>query len=428
MGARSISLALVAVGTLGTPLEGQRLQPQAVCLRWAESARTDPSQVEAWARLVECGAIGGRALAAVLQASSRLGDTVRVAQLERVLLRIQDSSVFRTALGVAEDSTASPALRIASLFVALGQYHPTVVRRPGSGFAAVLADTTETRCHFEVDRKRPPYRSTTRIPPAGPWLIATAADRIASSRAPGSVRLFARCVRLTLDETVVQPPAALVGTVYDTVGRPIGDADVVGLVSKAVARTNAAGRFALGDLAPGPEFFLVRAIGFLPQRFPATLVAGDTVPLDIVLGPAPQQLAELTVTAYGKAYTGKLAHFGHRMLTTAAPRSSFIELDELEEWAKADLAHVLRRTGLRIRIVNNRLVLSCPHENNESYTRVPLIAVYLDGALAQNEPFFDVATFPVQWIAAIEVYRRITEAPIEFQALTAGCAILITTK
>ena len=206
------------------------------------------------------------------------------------------------------------------------------------------------------------------------------------------------------------------------------DADVVGLVSKAVARTNAAGRFALGDLAPGPEFFLVRAIGFLPQRFPATLVAGDTVPLDIVLGPAPQQLAELTVTAYGKAYTGKLAHFGHRMLTTAAPRSSFIELDELEEWAKADLAHVLRRTGLRIRIVNNRLVLSCPHENNESYTRVPLIAVYLDGALAQNEPFFDVATFPVQWIAAIEVYRRITEAPIEFQALTAGCAILITTK
>ena len=65
-----------------------------------------------------------------------------------------------------------------------------------------------------------------------------------------------------------------------------------------------------------------------------------------MLGAAPHQLEELTVTAYSKVYTGRLATFGQRMLTTAA----------------------------------------------------------------------------------LEVYRRIVEAPIEFQSMGSGCVVLITTK
>ncbi len=70
----------------------------------------------------------------------------------------------------------------------------------------------------------------------------------------------------------------------------------------------------------------------------------------------------------------------------------------------------------------------CPGALRESLTRVPMIAVYLDGSLLFQEEVFDVNSLPVQWIAAIEVYRRIVEAPIEFQSLGAGCAVLITTK
>ena len=71
----------------------------------------------------------------------------------------------------------------------------------------------------------------------------------------------------------------------------------------------------------------------------------------------------------------------------------------------------------------------CPGaDRNASFGRVPLIAVYLDGSLFFKDEVFDVNSVPVQWIAAIEVYRRIVEAPIEFQSLSAGCAVLITTK
>ncbi len=111
------------------------------------------------------------------------------------------------------------------------------------------------------------------------------------------------------------------------------------------------------------------------------------------------------------------------MLSTAAPRSAFIGPEELEDWAKFDLTSVFRRAGLLVRPRG----LMCPGAGS-NLGRVPLISVYLDGALAIQDTVFDTSTFPVQWIAAIEVYRRIVEAPIEFQAIGSGCAVLITTK
>lgn len=57
-----------------------------------------------------------------------------------------------------------------------------------------------------------------------------------------------------------------------------------------------------------------------------------------------------------------------------------------------------------------------------------MVSADLDGSPVFQEEVFDVNSFPVSWIAAIEVYRRIGEAPIEFQRLGAGCAVLITTK
>ena len=420
--ARAAAVTLLLLGVGPTAGLAQWRPPDPDCRKWAQAASADPGL---WTKLAECGAVGGQALAAVLRGEAARADTIRLGALERVLLQIQDSAVFRTALDVARDSTAAPAAQIVALLVALGQFEPAIVRRRSSGFTMILADSVDSRCHVDLDRKRPAFRSLTRIPAVAPWLTATAADQVAGGNAPAPVRLFARCVRLAIDDGLVAPPTALAGTVRDTAGRPIGNADVVAIAGKALARTNADGTFLLGDLAPGPELLLIRAIGFAPERFPATLVARDTVPVDIVLGPAPQQLEELTVTARGRVYSGKLAAFGQRMRSSQARRSAFIGPEEIETWGQFDLTNLFRRAGLQVGPGG----LMCPGaDRNASFGRVPLIAVYLDGSLFFKDEVFDVNSVPVQWIAAIEVYRRIVEAPIEFQSLSAGCAVLITTK
>ncbi len=419
---RTAAVTLLLLAGATTASLAQWRPPDSGCRKWTQAAAADPA---IWTKLAECGAVGGQTLAAVLRREAAQADTIRLGALERALFQIQDSAVFRTALDVARDSAATKEARIVGLLVALGQFDPAVVRRRSSGFATILADTTDTRCHLDLDRKRPGFRSVTRLPAVAPWLLATAADELAGGTAPPPVRLFARCVRLAINDGLVEPPAGLVGTVRDTSGRPIANADVVAMAGNTLARTTAAGTFLLGNLAPGPEILLIRAIGFTPQRFPATLTAGDTVPVDVVLGTAPQQLEELTVTAYGTVYTGKLAKFGQRMLSTAAPRSAFIGPEELEDWAKFDLTSVFRRAGLWVRPRG----LTCPGVDLDAkFGRTPLISVYLDGSLVIQDTVFDVATFPVQWIAAIEVYRRIVEAPIEFQNIGSGCVVLITTK
>ena len=83
---------------------------------------------------------------------------------------------------------------------------------------------------------------------------------------------------------------------------------------------------------------------------------------------------------------------------------------------------MFRRAGLRV--VNNEI--KCPI--NGSIRNNINIDVYLDDVQVGSDSTYDVSTFPVQWIQAIEVYRRVVEAPIEYQALGAGCVVLLITK
>ena len=374
-------------------------------------------------KLAECGPVGGPVLARHLRTAALRSDTVYLAELREALLLVRDSSVLRAALAVATDPAASPEGRITALFVALAQDDSLVALRPGVGFATILADSLEARCQLTIDRDRPKFRWTTRLPPATPWLVATAANAVAASPGPGGLRLFARCVLAAVDGETAVPAAAFGGVVRDTAGRPLPNADVVGLSSRMRARTDGSGRFFLGDLGPGPELFLVRSIGFAPQRVPATLAAGDTMSVDVVLGSSPQQLADLTVQAFGHEYRGKMAQGEARHIRmAAAAASSVIGPAEIEAWGKFDLANVFRRAGLDVHYNS----ISCPVRG--SIGPPADIDVYLDDALVGQGPEFDITTFPVQWISTALVFKRMATVPIEYQRLGAGCVVILLSK
>src|SRR5437660_11405508 len=87
--------------------------------------------------------------------------------------------------------------------------------------------------------------------------------------------------------------ALVVGIVADTAKRPIADAEVVATRHKTSTITDSRGIFIMAGLAPGEEGFLVRHIGYGAQSFSATLVAGDTLKVGVLMAPAPVFLPEV---------------------------------------------------------------------------------------------------------------------------------------
>lgn len=292
----------------------------------------------------------------------------------------------------------------------------TIGLAPGASIATILRDTLVSRC--------PLAPGPVADQPSADLLepLARVTERLYREEGPPALRLFARCARLALADRLPVPESSgvLAGIVHDTAGRPISGAEVVAMAAKRRGRSDVRGVFEVGWLPPGPELFLVRAIGYSPQRFSATVVAADTMPIEVALRVAPAELEELVVTARGREYRGRLADFARRMATAPVPASRFIVREDLERWAQSDLSNVFRRAGLAPR----GRMLSCSAMGVEA----PSMAVYLDGLLFSEAPEFDLGLLPVAWVEGIEVYKRQVEIPIEFTRRGVGCAVLIWTR
>lgn len=92
------------------------------------------------------------------------------------------------------------------------------------------------------------------------------------------------------------PP--IVGTVKDTTGRPLANAQVVVSVVNRALQTDANGAFAVRGLAPGVYHVDVSLIGFAPQHAVVTVPeSGPDVVLNIVLRASPLRLTGVLVSA-----------------------------------------------------------------------------------------------------------------------------------
>lgn len=82
------------------------------------------------------------------------------------------------------------------------------------------------------------------------------------------------------------------GTVKDTLGNPIGNAEIRAHGLPARAMSNDSGHFSFGDMPPGPRVFDVRRLGFQPIAFDVVIppAGSKTFDMDIELDPAIAQL------------------------------------------------------------------------------------------------------------------------------------------
>src|SRR5262249_27888150 len=74
---------------------------------------------------------------------------------------------------------------------------------------------------------------------------------------------------------LAQSSGILLGIVGDPMHKPLPLAEVLAIHSRKHVTTDERGIFGL-VLPPGEEILLVRRVGYLPQTFQATIVAGDT--------------------------------------------------------------------------------------------------------------------------------------------------------
>lgn len=219
--------------------------------------------------------------------------------------------------------------------------------------------------------------------------------------------------------------ATLVGAVRDTAGRAIAAGEILALTSQRLASV-VSGRFVLSALPAGPDIFVIRSLGFRPERLALTLAPNDTIEIEAVLQPVAQVLSQVTIEVRGKTFTGRIAEVAKRALASGAPSSSFIDRTQLERWAQFDLALVLRRAGL---IVLDDHV-TCPRLSQQlsAGAGTPNVAIYLDGAMLQESPRVSVDLIPVTWLEAIEVYRGNATRPVEYYSPSGACTIALWTR
>jgi len=177
------------------------------------------------------------------------------------------------------------------------------------------------------------------------------------------------------------------------------------------------GQYVFVAIPPGPQRFLVRALGFRPVDVSVSLLEGNQTLQDIELEAAPtdaQLLAPVAVQAHTTAESYRLVDFERRRRTG---RGHYLVDDEIKQSGAARLQDLVRGmrgvtehcagNGCRIQMVRARA--GCEPD-------------YIVDGRADN--MFGSST-PIRDIVGLEVYTGPSDVPGEFAGRTAGCGVIV---
>ena len=213
------------------------------------------------------------------------------------------------------------------------------------------------------------------------------------------------------------PVGRVLGTVQDSAGRPIANARVLQSDEQVLARTSETGAFSLEALPAGGHVLQVRAVGFTPQRFGFAVDPDQTMHLDVQLYPLAPVLATVTATAR-RTIAGFHARRGRG-------GGQYLDADDIASRRPQQVAEALRLMQ-GVVITRRRSFSSQILVRSEFQVCEP--AVYLDGVELLTQTRDLDAFVDVDDIAAMEVYIKRAEMPLEFPGIPFCGAILIWRK
>jgi len=216
--------------------------------------------------------------------------------------------------------------------------------------------------------------------------------------------------------TPAQGTAGISGQLVDRTSRqPLEGAAIAVLGTPVVLRSSPTGQFTHAGMKAGVYVMQARAVGYAPGTWVIELADRETLTVAIELEAAPISLAGVTV----EAPTAQRGMAGFN-LRRAAGRGIYVTEEDIKRVNPTRLSDLLRNvsgvrlicryTGCRIRMTRN----DCQPD------------FFLDGYSANNSTFLEM---PVVGITGIEIYRTITETPVDFLRGTNTCGtIAIWTK
>jgi hypothetical protein len=215
------------------------------------------------------------------------------------------------------------------------------------------------------------------------------------------------------------PPIVRVrGIVVDSVGTPLGGAEVRAVGTTLLVITSDSGVFRV-ELPAGPIVFAVRRLGYEPSTFLATLRPGRTNGVTLVLHGTVQALPGVVVAEQGEQ--GWLRTFNER---SGTQQGTFITRADIETARARLTTDLLRRRAPSVQVVATRGGGTRVYMRGNSARRCP------PQLFVHTTPYSgEVDDFPPDVIEAIEVYAGSSEVPPELNIGRAMCgAIVIWTR
>ena len=226
--------------------------------------------------------------------------------------------------------------------------------------------------------------------------------------------------------------STLVGSVVDVDGAPLFGATVEEAASSTRTMTDSTGRFRLQGVQPGLSFVRVRKVGYLPEYFSLTAIAGRNISTTIRLRSAGPTLARVEVREDALRSDSKLRGFYER---AAKGGGVFIERTEILKRNATQLSDILRgRNGITVygqsaggSVIAGRGFRLGGGQAGAGICPLPLI---LDGV---SVPLRDGLTIDrvvsIQDVRAIEVYTSGPNVPAELANASTDCgAVVVWTR
>ena len=212
---------------------------------------------------------------------------------------------------------------------------------------------------------------------------------------------------------VAQGAAGFAGTILDRASRqPLEGAAISLLGTPLSVRSTAAGQFTGTGLKAGTYVMQVRALGYTPGSWVIELAERETLSVVIEMEATPVTLAGVTVEATQWQQRGMVGFAERR----ERARGIYVSEANIKQAGAARLSDLLRNvsgvrlvcryTGCRVRMARSE----CQPD------------FFVDGLPANNSTNLEM---PLIGVIGIEIYRTITETPVEFLRGNNTCGTIV---
>jgi len=214
-----------------------------------------------------------------------------------------------------------------------------------------------------------------------------------------------------------QGTAVILGRLIDRQSRAaVGGARITLLGSRTSFASDSEGRFLQDSLLPGTYVMQVRAVGYAKRSWVIQLGEGEVWSQELELEPLAVQLDPVTVERRPGFAEQRRRDFEHRR---TAGRGYFITEDDIAHANPRTLGDLFRNVpGVRLQC---RGTAGC----NVRMARGPRECwpdFVMDGFAATNSTSLDMPTIG---IIGIEIYRTLSETPLEFLRTDNQCGTIV---